>query len=298
MNGVERINLAIPNPGATDRLSLPHYRGASFNSTFSSWWINYFQGFMRFNLALPRPQGVSLILRLCSTTYQGSTSCPITVIVNDTRLFRNWDPHITNFYDKSWYIPASLLRSGNNDIIVYLSGGRTAVLIQGFSVMALEMQRQQQEYWCWSALSTSTSHFFDAKSPWTQCSLVNAEFGENDCCENGSSPRCSRPWNTASGLECTGNLASARDEPQPVETVEGQINIGRPMGASLSWGSGVGHAVALSGVGHVQTMVAVEDPFIGTSYMPYLTFRERYQGKGRWVRSYFTKPNSEHADGR
>src|SRR5579863_7669733 len=53
--------------------------------------------------------------------------------------------------------------------------------------LGLPEQHQQQTEWCWSATSTSISHFYNAASTWTQCSLVNNAFNQTTCCQNGSS---------------------------------------------------------------------------------------------------------------
>jgi len=36
--------------------------------------------------------------------------------------------------------------------------------------------------------------FFNTSTKWTQCKIVNAELGKSDCCSNGSSTGCNKPW--------------------------------------------------------------------------------------------------------
>ena len=289
MNGVEKIDFSVPNPSATAHFSLPLYQGASYNGQYSSWWINYVGGFMRFKLNLPTLCGTALILRLCSSLVDGKSDCPITITVNGQTLVSGWDPHNGNFYNKSWYMPTTMLRQGDNEIVVTLSGGSTAVFLQAASIMTFDMQHQQQTNWCWSAVSTSTSLFYDANSAWTQCSLANAELGQTTCCINGGSTECNQPWSLNSALSRTGNLASWNAGSEPVATVEGQTDEGRPLGARIGWSGGGGHFVMLTGVGNNETMVAVEDPWYGPSYIAYDTFKNNYKGSGSWTHSYFTQ---------
>jgi len=43
------------------------------------------------------------------------------------------------------------------------------------AVTDLQMQYQLMTNWCWIAVATSISHFYNPSSPWTQCSLTTAQ---------------------------------------------------------------------------------------------------------------------------
>jgi hypothetical protein len=43
------------------------------------------------------------------------------------------------------------------------------------AVTGLQMQYQQMSNWCWIAVATSISHYYDPASTWTQCSLTTAQ---------------------------------------------------------------------------------------------------------------------------
>lgn len=70
------------------------------------------------------------------------------------------------------------------------------------------MSEQQQTNWCWSAVATSTSLYYNPSSTWTQSSLVNAELSQTNCCQSGDSSACNQPWSLNSALKRTGNLVS------------------------------------------------------------------------------------------
>ncbi len=154
--------------------------------------------------------------------------------------------------------------------------------------LAFHMQHQQQTQWCWAAVATSTSLFFDSNSQWTQCTLVNAELGQSTCCNNGSTSACNRPWYLDRALGRTGNLSSLTGSAEPFATIQQQNGQGRPLGARIGWSGGGGHFVMLTGTGNNQTLT-VQDPWYGTSTSTYNSFRSHYQGNGTWTHSYFTQ---------
>lgn len=152
------------------------------------------------------------------------------------------------------------------------------------------VQHQQQTNWCWSAVAVSVCRFFNPKCSWTQCSLVNVEFGRNDCCNNGSSNNCNRPWYLDKALTRTGNLQSWSDGTASIENIMREINSGHPICMRIGWSGGGGHAVAIGGYNFAQRMVAVEDPWYGSSTVPLDTFISSYKGSGTWTHTYYVEP--------
>jgi hypothetical protein len=165
------------------------------------------------------------------------------------------------------------------------------------------MQRQEQTQWCWSAVATSVSHFFDPASKWRQCVLVNEELGQSNCCQNGSSTECNQPWYLDKALKRTGNLSYITAGTSTLQGLVDEISARRPFGARIGWSGGGGHFVILSGyeIGvstgggfppRVSTSewVLIDDPWYGESWSRYNDFAVRYQGSGAWTHSYFTRP--------
>lgn len=122
---LQTIAFNVSNPSATANYSLPLYQGAGFRSDFSTWAILQGGGFMKFNLQLPSQQGAVLIYELCSSTVDGRSNCPITITVNGSAIVSGFDPHNPNFYGVAWYVSASLLKAGANEIRVTLDGNAT-----------------------------------------------------------------------------------------------------------------------------------------------------------------------------
>ncbi|WP_138429826.1 phosphatidylinositol-specific phospholipase C domain-containing protein [Fodinibius saliphilus] len=126
----QTIDFTVPNPSKTTNYSLPLYQGCDYNSQYDCWSINYVNGFFKFNLELPKKQGVNLIFQLCSATVHGKSNCPIDITVNGELLVSSFDPHIDHFYDMVWSVPADMLKAGDNEIVMKLVGGHTKVFMK------------------------------------------------------------------------------------------------------------------------------------------------------------------------
>ena len=158
--------------------------------------------------------------------------------------------------------------------------------------LAFSMQHQEQTNWCWSAVSTSVSHFYNPGSGWTQCGLANAELGQTTCCANGASPQCNVDGYLDRALGRTGNLQSWAGGAIALGRVEQEVNAGRVVGVRIGWAGGGGHFVALAGyadAGSGAGFVSVEDPWYGPSRVSYDSVRTAYQGSGSWTHTYYTR---------
>jgi hypothetical protein len=159
--------------------------------------------------------------------------------------------------------------------------------------LCFTMQHQEQTQWCWSATATSVAHYYNSASPWTQCSLVNAELGRSDCCTDPSSANCNQPWTLSTVLTRVGHLASFTSASTSFADLRAELDNGRPLCVRIGWSGGGGHFNVvgcytwniLFGLESVQ----IEDPWYGTSVWDYDTFRTAYQGTGSWTHSYKTQ---------
>lgn len=282
--------LSCPKPEPSQGLSIDSYEGASYNESRQSWWISEIGGYIRFRFTLASLHGVTVNFRLCSSGSAGHSDCPVTIMANQNPIVTDFDPGIFDFYNRSWYIPPTMLTEGQNTLTIQLVNGHTAVFVQTVWLMDYQMQHQLQNAWCWSAVSTSTSVFYDEHSPWTQCSLVSKVLNQPGCCQDGSTPQCNQPYYLDKGLGATGNLESVSTGAQTPTTVQTQMDAIRPLAIRVGWQGGGGHFILISGIGEEQTMVAVQDPWFGPSYIKYNVLVEKYQGMGHWTHSYFTKP--------
>jgi hypothetical protein len=157
-----------------------------------------------------------------------------------------------------------------------------------------KMQDQLQDQWCWAAVSTSISLFYDLNSPWTQCKIVNKFLEKTECCKanNASSSSCNQPWYLNKALEGLGNLSKLEEGAQTLPLIAKEIDEGRPLGCLIKWddGKGGGHFVLISGVNLDEESLDIMDPWNGpTTDLPYEVFSEKYRGDGLWTYSFYTK---------
>jgi hypothetical protein len=317
-SGVERLDLSVEQPIATAHLSLSDYSGAAFQPAVEglqdvpSWRITTPGGFIRFQVGLPdqeaTQQGVVLILELCNALGDNEADCPINITVNENApwvvSFGSPDPLGGNFYRYSWYLPPEMLRVGANFISVNLATtATTEVLIQSASLMGIDVQMQQQTYWCWAALGTSITLFFDAKSPLTQCALAGSFLKQAPgfCCSdtNAAGPQCNLYSDLSKVLTSTDTLADFEEGTLPLQSIRAQINNAVPIAARIGWDGGGGHFVMVTGIGPDDprgdnfTLVEIEDPsqsYYGSHFVPFATLVKGYRGLGTWTHYYLLKP--------
>jgi hypothetical protein len=165
----------------------------------------------------------------------------------------------------------------------------------------LTVEHQRQTQWCWAAVSNSVSHYYDAGSTWTQCTIVNAELGQTGCCTNGSTAACNQPWYLDKALTRVGCLLSMASGTLSFSTVKSLINSTRPPCARQGWSGGGGHFMAIvcyfqgllgliAGAGSTAKRLRISDPWYGDSVLDYDVFLSGYQGSGTWTHSYRTQP--------
>ncbi len=319
-SGVERLDLSVENPIATEHISLSDYSGAAFQpaadglQNVPSWRITTAGGFMRFQVALPdqeaTQQGVVLILELCNALEDNQSDCPINITVNQNApwvpSFGSPDPLGGNFYRYSWYLPPEMLQVGDNVVSVNLaSTATTQVLMRSASLMGVDLQMQQQTNWCWAAVGTSTTLFFDPANPLTQCDLAGSFLKRPPgfCCTgtHGAGPQCNQTASLSQVLTSTSTLASVTQGTLPLQSIRAQINNAAPIAARIGWDGGGGHFVMVTGIGPDDprgdnfTLVEIEDPsqsYYGSHFVPYATLVRGYRGSGTWTHHYLLQPGN------
>jgi hypothetical protein len=154
--------------------------------------------------------------------------------------------------------------------------------------LVFAMVTQQQSQWCWAAVAVSVAGFF-GNNGWTQCSVVNAELGRGDCCNQQLPGSCNVVWLLDRALNRVGHFnPPVQGALLPVASVQTEINADRPIGCRIGWSGGGGHFVVLSGYdfGGASDFVDVQDPWYGPSVVNYSTFASSYQSNGSWTHSY------------
>jgi Papain-like cysteine protease AvrRpt2 len=163
-------------------------------------------------------------------------------------------------------------------------------LLPRWDRLVFQMQSQQETNWCWAAVSTSVSRYYDSASTWTQCSVANGELGRTDCCGSGAGGACNVYGFLNTSLQRVGHLDHWDGNVASFQTVDDEIDAGRPIGIRVAWSGGGAHFLAVIGyLEDTQNYVAVDDPIYGKSDLTYNALTTSYQGSGTWTHTYYTK---------
>lgn len=162
----------------------------------------------------------------------------------------------------------------------------------------LVVEPQQQTQWCWAAVAKSVSHYYDAASPWTQCTIVNAELGQTTCCTAGGTAACNQPWYLDRALTRVNRLQSVSAGTVSFSMLQSLTTNDNPPCARQGWAGGGGHFVAIVccyqfrslAMNTTSNSVGVSDPWYGDSIVDYATFVSGYMGTGTWTHTYRTQP--------
>ena len=152
--------------------------------------------------------------------------------------------------------------------------------------IGLRMQYQETTEWCWMAVATSVSHFYNPASTWTQCQVmtvvghnVNGFPADTSACPSaatlaahpelgpilanaydqkaefvlnnpayGIDARYIKSGGVSDPLKVTGNLGSIQSSNLSLAQIAAEVNAGRPVIAAITWFSGGSHFVAIAGV--------------------------------------------------
>ena len=192
--------------------------------------------------------------------------------------------------------------------------------------IGLRMQYQETTEWCWIAVATSISHFYNPASTWTQCAVmtvvgqkINGFPSNTSACPSaqmltdnpglaailtdpysepaefvldnpayGIDRRYIKSGGVSDPLKVTGNWASDQPNNLHLEQIAGEINAGRPVVAAITWFSGSTHFVSIAGI--LGDSLLILDPINGQSVARFGTFPTSYFGGAKLDGYTFTKP--------
>ena len=191
--------------------------------------------------------------------------------------------------------------------------------------IGLRMQYQETNEWCWMAVATSVSHFYNPASTWTQCQVmtivghnVNGFPANTSACPSvatlaahpelgpilanpydkkaefvlnnpvyGIDARYIKSGGVSDPLKVTGNLGSIQPSNLSIAQIAAEVNAGRPVLAAITWFSGGSHFVAIAGVEGDSMLIL--DPVNGQSVVRFGAFPGSYFGGAKQDEYVFTK---------
>ena len=162
------------------------------------------------------------------------------------------------------------------------------------NVLNFPLQHQDQSEWCWAAVTSSVSKFYDPHSTYTQSNLAVWAFGATCALTPGSSI-CNRPYNMSLSLIHTGNGPAAVRGAFDIDQIKAEIDGNHPIGLGIFWTNGSGgHAITITGYDKRKAdspMIQVQDPGdpVGTvTFFPLHLFPQHYSGGADWRLSFRT----------
>jgi papain like cysteine protease AvrRpt2 len=160
-------------------------------------------------------------------------------------------------------------------------------------LISVVVKHQKQDNWCWAAVAEAVDHYYKPGAASTQCSIAAAQDGAGNCCVDGSTDTCDRPWFlekalfTVNRLE-EGPIAGTLD----FEDIKSRFSAKsktKPICARIGWKGSGGHFVAIKGLQDGATpMLWIADPIDGDCLVPYDIFVHSYHGFGSWTDHYLT----------
>ncbi len=159
--------------------------------------------------------------------------------------------------------------------------------------MILDYQTQQQilDEWCWAAVASSVSFYYNPNSIWLQSQLA-ADLLDSSCSlvttQNADSPpvACQKVFSLQEALIHTNNFAWPIDRYLTLDEIRNQINNGWPIGCQISWNDNQNHFIAI--YGYEGNKIIIGDPQSGVCSLDYTLLIQNYRS-GKWIRSYGTQ---------
>jgi hypothetical protein len=157
---------------------------------------------------------------------------------------------------------------------------------------------QEQSYWCWVAVGSGISSFYD-HVVYQQCYVVTIVFQaihppfNTNCCQvDASQPPCNGESGADQALDHPRHHFAGNVAPLGFDNAKAQIDQGRPFVAAINWSGGGSHFVAITGYvfagDPAYPNVYVQDPVYGPSWQ--LPGLHSYQGSGTWVGTTLSQP--------
>jgi hypothetical protein len=161
-------------------------------------------------------------------------------------------------------------------------------------LLNFKLQQQLLDEWCWAAVTSSVSLYYNSNSNWQQSTVAAAALQNNACSiinqVNPDSPPsgCDEPFDITASLGITGNYAGLIQRALTFDEVVWQINNSYIIVCQIYWQQyGQSHFVTI--YGYDGTNVIVGDPEGQIYTLDYNAFVDQYKG-GVWVNSIGTTP--------
>ena len=161
-------------------------------------------------------------------------------------------------------------------------------------ILNFRTQKQILDNWCWAAVTSGISLYYDPNSKWFQNNLAArlidpSCIGVNTNAVTAALVTCNVTLDIARALQLTGNFAGDLFRPLTFGEVVQQINLHFPVCCQIVFsGSQTSHFVVI--YGYQAANVVIGDSQAGIFSISYTDFLSSYRG-GSWKRTIGTKRN-------
>lgn len=160
-------------------------------------------------------------------------------------------------------------------------------------ILHYQTQKQILDEWCWAAVASSVSFYYNSNSIWFQsrlagdlldssCNIITIDNADN------APISCQRVFSLQEALVHTNNFAWPIDRYLSLDEIRYQINNGWPIGCQISWEDNQNHFIVI--YGYEGNSIVIGDPQAGNCSVDYTSLRQNYRS-GKWIRSYGTQAN-------
>ena len=162
----------------------------------------------------------------------------------------------------------------------------------GAPSLGIQVPHQEQNNWCWCAVTVGVSRFFTPSFLLTQCQAAAQVLSIVDACSRPGDEDVDCPFDLDRALATFNHLDRVVEQPLTFEQIEDEMAAKRPVGVQILFqDSGLTHFTVIRGSRRISgdRIVVIDDPLYDESEWSYEEFRDAYKGDGEWTRSYFTR---------
>ncbi len=162
--------------------------------------------------------------------------------------------------------------------------------------MPFFMPEQENDFWCWAAVTVCIEACMPPQRLRSQCSVATLVRG-GDCCARPAP--CHRAARLTDALHRVGRVYTRLQGTLRFGQIRTEIDAGRPVAVRIGWYGGGGHFVVIHGYFRTLSgvpLVDVADPLFPSGRWNYDDFCSAYQngevgsGGGRWTHTYVLSP--------
>jgi len=158
-------------------------------------------------------------------------------------------------------------------------------------VLGVDVPHQEQDQWCWCALTVGVSRFSDSSFALSQCETAARVLQVPEACGRPADDDVNRMFELDAALATFGRLKRMDPIPLSFKGIQDAIDAKRPVGARVLFlDTGMAHFTLIRGYRtSPMNMLLIDDPLYDESEWSYQEFVASYRGSGEWRQSYLTQ---------